>query len=53
MKKTVVYFMPGLAASSSIFQGINLPADEFEVVLLAASTEFEEKENTHTTQGRK
>ena len=34
MKKTVVYFMPGLAASSSIFQGINLPENEFETILL-------------------
>ena len=34
MKKTFVYFMPGLAASSSIFQGINLPEEEFETILL-------------------
>ena len=34
MKKTFVYFMPGLAASSSIFQGINLPEEEFQTILL-------------------
>jgi pimeloyl-ACP methyl ester carboxylesterase len=29
-----VYFMPGLAASPTIFERIKLPADQFEVVLL-------------------
>ena len=31
MKKIPVYFMPGLAASSAIFEHIHLPADTFEV----------------------
>lgn len=34
MSKIPVYFMPGLAASSSIFEKINLPAAIFEVHLL-------------------
>lgn len=34
MKKIPVYFMPGLAASSSIFEHIHLPTDAFEVHLL-------------------
>lgn len=34
MNKIPVYFMPGLAASSSIFERINLPKDIFEVHLL-------------------
>lgn len=29
-----VYFMPGLAASSAIFEKINLPAEQFEIILL-------------------
>jgi len=34
MSKIPVYFMPGLAASSSIFERIVLPEDVFEMVLL-------------------
>jgi esterase/lipase len=34
MPKTPVYFMPGLAASPTIFENIHLPSDQFEVVLL-------------------
>jgi len=34
MKKIPVYFMPGLAASTSIFERIVLPEDQFEIVLL-------------------
>ena len=34
MSKIPVYFMPGLAASSSIFERIVLPSDTFEMVLL-------------------
>lgn len=34
MKATPIYFMPGLAASSSIFEHINLPKDKFEIHLL-------------------
>lgn len=34
MSKIPVYFMPGLAASSSIFERIILPDDVFEIVLL-------------------
>ncbi len=34
MNKIPVYFMPGLAASSSIFERIVLPEDVFELVLL-------------------
>ena len=34
MSKIPVYFMPGLAASSSIFEKIDLPNDIFEVFLL-------------------
>ena len=34
MKKIPVYFVPGLAASSTIFEHIHLPKDEFEVHLL-------------------
>lgn len=34
MNKITVYFMPGLAASSKIFERIVLPADLFEIVLL-------------------
>ncbi|MBX9806189.1 MAG: alpha/beta hydrolase [Flavobacteriaceae bacterium] len=34
MSKIPVYFMPGLAASSSIFERIRLPDDVFETVLL-------------------
>lgn len=34
MNKIPVYFMPGLAASSSIFERIVLPEDIFEMVLL-------------------
>jgi pimeloyl-ACP methyl ester carboxylesterase len=34
MKKIHVYFMPGLAASSLIFERINLPEDQFEIHLL-------------------
>ena len=34
MNKIPVYFMPGLAASSSIFERIVLPDDVFEVILL-------------------
>lgn len=32
--KIPVYFMPGLAASSSIFENIKLPEDQFEIHLL-------------------
>jgi len=34
MTKIPVYFMPGLAASSTIFEYIALPEDQFEMVLL-------------------
>lgn len=34
MNKIPVYFMPGLAASSSIFERIDLPKDTFEIHLL-------------------
>lgn len=34
MSKIPVYFMPGLAASSSIFERIQLPKDTFEIHLL-------------------
>lgn len=34
MSKIPVYFMPGLAASSTIFENIHLPEEEFEIVLL-------------------
>lgn len=34
MRKIPVYFMPGLAASSSIFENIKLPEDQFEMILL-------------------
>lgn len=34
MKKIHIYFMPGLAASSLIFERINLPQDQFEIHLL-------------------
>jgi pimeloyl-ACP methyl ester carboxylesterase len=34
MEKIPVYFMPGLAASSTIFERIKLPEDTFEVLLL-------------------
>jgi len=34
MSKIPVYFMPGLAASSSIFERIILPIDVFEIILL-------------------
>ncbi|POY36499.1 alpha/beta hydrolase [Flavobacterium alvei] len=34
MSKIPVYFMPGLAASSSIFERIKLPEDVFETILL-------------------
>ena len=34
MSKIPIYFMPGLAASSKIFENIKLPADEFEMIML-------------------
>ncbi len=34
MDKIPVYFMPGLAASPSIFERIELPRDKFEMILL-------------------
>lgn len=34
MEKIHVYFMPGLAASSTIFERIHLPEDQFEIHLL-------------------
>lgn len=34
MEKVHVYFMPGLAASSTIFERIHLPVDQFEIHLL-------------------
>jgi pimeloyl-ACP methyl ester carboxylesterase len=34
MSKTVVYFMPGLAASTTIFERIQLPEADFEVLFL-------------------
>jgi pimeloyl-ACP methyl ester carboxylesterase len=34
MSKIPVYFMPGLAASVAIFERINLPEDQFEMVFL-------------------
>ncbi|RAR47126.1 alpha/beta fold hydrolase [Flavobacterium lacus] len=34
MDKIPVYFMPGLAASTSIFERIELPEDQFEIFLL-------------------
>ncbi len=44
MSKIHVYFMPGLAASSSIFERITLPKDAFEVHLL----EWFQPENQET-----
>ncbi|MFZ4105095.1 alpha/beta hydrolase [Flavobacterium sp.] len=44
MSKIHVYFMPGLAASSSIFERINLPKDIFEIHLL----EWFQPENSET-----
>ncbi len=44
MSKIHVYFMPGLAASSSIFERINLPKDIFEIHLL----EWFQPENNET-----
>ena len=41
MDKIPVYFMPGLAASSLIFENISLPEDEFETVLLEWEKPFE------------
>ncbi len=35
MTKTQVYFMPGMAASTKIFEHILLPQEEFEVILLS------------------
>ena len=34
MKKIPVYLMPGLAASATIFERIDLPKDTFEIHLL-------------------
>ena len=34
MSRIPVYFMPGLAASSSIFERISLPIESFEIILL-------------------
>ncbi len=34
MEKIPVYFMPGMAASSTIFERIHLPEDQFEIHLL-------------------
>ncbi len=34
MSKIAVYFMPGMAASSTIFERIELPIDQFDVFLL-------------------
>jgi len=34
MNKIPVYFMPGLAASATIFERISLPQDQFEMILL-------------------
>ena len=34
MSKVPVYFMPGLAASSAIFENIKLPEDQFEMYFL-------------------
>jgi pimeloyl-ACP methyl ester carboxylesterase len=34
MEKIPVYFMPGMAASSTIFERIHLPEDQFETHLL-------------------
>lgn len=34
MTKIPVYFMPGLAASSAIFERISLPLDQFEMIFL-------------------
>ncbi|MGL5113092.1 MAG: alpha/beta fold hydrolase, partial [Flavobacterium sp.] len=34
MNKIPVYFMPGLAASSTIFERIDLPSAQFEIFLL-------------------
>ena len=34
MEKVPVYFMPGMAASSTIFERIHLPEDQFEIHLL-------------------
>lgn len=44
MSKIPVYFMPGLAASSSIFERIDLPKDTFEIHLL----EWFQPENQET-----
>ena len=34
MEKIPVYFMPGLAASTTIFERIHLPEDIFEIFFL-------------------
>ena len=34
MSKIPVYFMPGLAASPTIFENIKLPEDQFEMHFL-------------------
>lgn len=34
MNKIPVYFVPGMAANTTIFENINLPAEQFEVILI-------------------
>ncbi|TRX36470.1 alpha/beta hydrolase [Flavobacterium sp. ZT3R18] len=43
MSKIPVYFMPGLAASISIFERIKLPTDQFEMVFLEWEIPFEKE----------
>ena len=43
MNKIPVYFMPGLAASTTIFERIKLPEAEFEVVFLEWNIPFEKE----------
>lgn len=43
MNKISVYFMPGLAASPTIFERISLPQDQFEIILLEWEIPFPEE----------
>ncbi|HEX8562650.1 MAG TPA: alpha/beta hydrolase [Flavobacterium sp.] len=51
MEKIPVYFMPGLAASPSIFERIALPAETFEMILLEWRVP-EDNESLHHYAGR-
>jgi pimeloyl-ACP methyl ester carboxylesterase len=43
MTKIPVYFMPGLAANSAIFERIKLPEDQFEMIFLEWEIPFEKE----------